>query len=56
VLSHPSHQSLEGQLPLLPEVAFFFVDSLLAYDLWRPWRDYMQSGSCPLSAQVAARC
>jgi len=29
---------------------FFFVYSLLACDLWRSWRDYLQSISCPLSA------
>jgi len=28
-----------------------FVYSLLACDLWRSWRDYVQSSSCPLSAQ-----
>ena len=30
---------------------FFFVYSLLACDLWRSWREYVQSVSCPQSAQ-----
>jgi len=30
---------------------FFFVYSLLACDLWRSWREYVRSVSCPLSAQ-----
>ena len=30
---------------------FFFIYSLLACDLWRSWRGYVQSGSCLLSAQ-----
>jgi len=30
---------------------FFFVYSLLACDLWRSWRNYVQPSSCPLSAQ-----
>ena len=29
----------------------FFVYSLLACDLWRSWRGYVQSVSCPQSAQ-----
>jgi len=32
-------------------VEFFFVYSLLACDLMRSWRGYVQSVSCPLSAQ-----
>jgi len=30
---------------------FFFVYSLLACDLWRSWRNYVQPSFCPLSAQ-----
>ena len=29
----------------------FYYYSLLAYDLQRSWRDYVQSSSCPLSMQ-----
>jgi len=35
------------------QLGFFFLFrySLLACDLWRSWRGYIQSVSCPLSAQ-----
>jgi len=33
------------------DAGFSFVYSLLACDLWRSWRDYVQSSSCPVSAQ-----
>jgi len=40
---------IEEDLTAGPRV-FFFVYSLLACDLWRSWRDYVQSSSYPLSA------
>ena len=46
---HDESGRLLGGIMHLP--GFFFVYSLLACDLWRSWREYVQSASCPLSAQ-----
>jgi len=40
-----------GRLFLKVVVRFFLFNHLLACDLTRSWRDYVQSVSCPLSAR-----
>ena len=50
---YPSRPSPPGPSPGPPSFffLFLFIYSLLACDLWRSWREYVQSVSCPQSAQ-----